>query len=170
MVFAITVGGLLLYAASRPDNFHIQRSAHMAAKAETIFAYLSDFHKAQLWSPYEKKDPAMQRTFSGAASGKGSVYEFAGNREVGKGRLEIVETQEPTRVVLTLEMLAPIKAHNLVTYSIRPDAEGSEVSWTMDGDCNFFSKLMGIFFNLDQMIGTDFSVGLANLKTLVEKG
>jgi hypothetical protein len=165
----VAVAGLLLYAASRPGSFHIQRRAHIAANAETIYPYLSDFRKGQLWSPYEKKDPAMQRTFSGAESGKGSVYEFSGNREVGKGRLEIVETQEPTRVVLTLDMLEPIKGHNLVTYSIRPDAGGSEVSWTMDGECNFFSKLMGIFFNLDKMIGGDFSTGLINLKTLVEQ-
>ena len=170
VVFGIAVVGLLLYAASRPGNFHIQRSTHIAASAEKIYPYLSDFHKGQLWSPYEKKDPAMQRSFSGAENGRGSIYEFAGNREVGKGRLEIVETQEPTRVVLTLDMREPMQGHNVVTYSIRPDGAGSEVSWAMDGDCNFFGKLMGVFFNMDKMIGGDFATGLANLKTLVEKG
>jgi Polyketide cyclase / dehydrase and lipid transport len=170
IIVGISVVGLLLYAASRPDRFHIERSTHMAATSEAIYPYLSDFHKNQLWSPYEKKDPAMQRTFSGAESGKGSIYEFAGNREVGKGRLEIVETQAPTRVVLTLDMLEPIQGHNLVTYSIRPDGNGSEVSWAMDGDCGFVGKLMGIFFNMDKMIGKDFSTGLADLKALVEKG
>lgn len=165
----MAVAALLFYAATRPGTFHIGRTVMIDAEPSAIYPYMSDFHQGRLWVPYEHKDPEMKRTFSGARSGNGSIYEFDGNRDVGKGRLEIVEAVEPTKVVMTLDMEEPMKGHNLVEYTIQPTAGGSEVTWAMSGRCDYMGKLAGIFINVDKMLGKDFTDGLNNLKRLVEK-
>lgn len=164
----MAVAALMLYATTRPNAFHVERTVRIEAAPAAIYPYMSDFHKGQLWVPYEQRDPDMKRTFSGAESGKGSIYEFAGNNKVGQGRMEIVESDAPTHVVLALDMTEPLQAHNRVDYTIAPVGNGSQVTWAMSGTCNYLGKLMGIFFNVDKMIGNDFATGLANLKTLVE--
>lgn len=171
IISAIVIAGIavVLYAAARPDNFRIERSVRIKASAERIYPFMSDFHKGDLWVPYEKKDPGMKRKFSGPANGKGAIYEFDGNKQVGKGRLEIVEAVPPTKVVLTLDMIKPMQGHNIVQYTIRPDGDGSDVTWAMQGACSFVGKFMGMFFKVDKMVGRDFETGLANLKALVEQ-
>jgi len=164
------VVAFLIYASTRPGTSHIERTVRIHAAPEAIYPYMSDFRRGELWVPYEKKDPGMKRTFSGADKGKGSIYEFAGNREVGEGRLEIIEAVEPTRVVMTLDMVEPMKAHNIVEYTITPAGDGSDVAWAMSGTCNYVGKVVGIFINVDKMVGDDFEAGLASLKALVEKG
>jgi hypothetical protein len=168
LTIGIAVAAFLLYAATRPGAFHIERTTLINVAPAAIYPYMSDFHKGLLWVPYEKKDPDMKRVFSGPDSGRGSIYEFDGNREVGKGRLEIVEAVEPTRVVITLDMVEPMRARNRVEYTIRPVSGGSQVTWAMNGTCNYIGKLAGIFINVDKMVGKDFAAGLANLKTLLE--
>jgi hypothetical protein len=111
----------------------------------------------------------MKRTFSGAASGKGAVYEFDGNKEVGKGRLEIIEAVPPAKVVLTLDMISPMKGHNTVEYTLEPKGDGTNVTWSMHGNNTYLSKIVCTFISMDKMVGGDFEAGLANLKTLVEK-
>lgn len=167
---AVLIFGVLAYAAFQPDTFVISRSLSMNATAEKIYPYMSDFHKGDLWTPYEKRDPSMKRTFSGAESGKGAIYEFAGDRKkVGSGRLEIVEAVPPTKVVLTLDLYEPMKGHNIVEYTLEPEGGSTKVTWSMRGTNNYLSKLICTFINTDRMVGGDFETGLANLKTLVEK-
>jgi uncharacterized protein YndB with AHSA1/START domain len=168
IAIGMAVAAFMLYATTRPDSFHIERTVRINAAPAAIYPYMSDFHKGKLWVPYEQKDPGMKRTFSGAESGKGSIYEFAGNKNVGQGRLEIVEATAPTHVVLTLDMTEPMQAHNRVDYTIVPMDNGSQVTWAMSGTCGYLGKLVGIFMNVDKMVGKDFTTGLANLKTLVE--
>lgn len=153
----IAVAALLLYAATRPGTFHIQRTVLIDASPSAIFPYMSDFHKGRLWVPYETKDPQMKRTFSGPDHSQGAVYEFEGHNNIGKGRLEIIEAMAPNRVVLTLDMIKPMEGHNRVEYTIRPEGSSSRVSWSMSGSCPCLGKLMGIFFNADKMMGEDFS-------------
>jgi uncharacterized protein YndB with AHSA1/START domain len=166
---AILVAGVLGYAAFQPDTFLISRSVSINAGPEKIYPYMSDFQKGDLWSPYEKKDPAMKRTFSGPESGKGAVYDFEGNKNVGKGRLEIVEAEPPVKVVLTLDMISPVKGHNVIEYSLKPQGEGTKVTWSMRGNNTYLSKLICTFISMDKMVGGDFETGLGNLKALVEK-
>src|SRR5262245_24630161 len=92
IIVAVLIAAILGYAATRPDTFEIRRTTNIQAAPGQIFPFLNDFRQAMAWSPYEKKDPAMKRRFGGAESGKGAVYEFEGNREVGSGRLEILES------------------------------------------------------------------------------
>jgi len=169
----IAIAGVFGYAATQPDTFRIARSTVIKAPAEKIYPLMSDFRRGMEWSPYEKKDPDMKRSFSGAASGKGAVYEFQGNSEIGAGRLEITDAAPPTKVVLRLDMIKPFQASNVIEYSIVPKGSGSdvasEVTWAMHGQQPLLAKVMCLFFNMDKMVGADFEAGLATLKSIVEK-
>jgi uncharacterized protein YndB with AHSA1/START domain len=169
VVIVVAIAALLLYAATQPDTFRIQRSTKIKAPPEKIFTYLNDFQKAAAWSPYEKKDPAMKRTFSGAASGKGSVYAFEGNKEVGAGRIEIVESLPSRKVSLQLDMREPFQARNTVEYTLEPRGEATEVTWAMYGAAPYLSKVICLFLDMDKMVGRDFEAGLADLKAITER-
>ncbi len=169
IAIVVLVAALLVYAATKPDTFRIERKATIRAAPEKIFPYLSDCRKGEAWSPYEKKDPAMKRIYSGAPSGKGSVYKFEGNKDVGKGRLEIIGTVPPSKVVISLDMLTPFEGHNIVEYTLEPKGDATIVTWAMHGRNAYFAKLMSIFFSMDSMVGKDFEAGLANLKAIAEK-
>ena len=168
IVIGVLIAAVLIYAAMQPDTFRIQRTASIKARPERVFAVLNDFQQSPSWSPYEKKDPAMKRAFSGAPVGKGSVYEFDGNKEVGTGRIEIIESLPPKKVTLQLDMIKPFKASNIVEYTLEPKGEATEVTWAMHGSAPFLSKLICPFMDMDKMVGTDFEVGLANLKAVTE--
>lgn len=169
IIAAAAIASFLIYAAKLPDAFLISRSITMQAAPEKIYPYLSDFRLGQQWSPYEQKDPAMKRTFSGAESGKGSIYHFEGNNEVGTGKLEILEANAPSSVVLQLDMLRPFEASNTIIYTITPKAEGSEVTWAMEGTRPFFAKVVCALFNGEKMVGDAMEEGLNNLKAIAEK-
>ena len=162
------VSAVLLYAATKPDTFRVQRSISIQAPPEKIFAVLNDFHQSVAWSPYEKKDPAMKRVFSGPESGKGAVYQFEGNKEVGKGRLTITETTPPSKIVIALDFEEPFEGHNLVEYTLDAKGGSTNVTWAMHGPQPYIGKVISLFVDCDKMIGKDFEVGLANLKALSE--
>ena len=162
------VGAVLLYAATKPDTFHVQRSISIQATPEKIFAVLNDFHQTASWSPYEKKDPAMKRAFSGPESGKGAVYQFEGNKEVGKGRLTITDTTPSSKVVIALDMDEPFEGHNIVEYTLNAKGGSTDVTWAIHGQQPFIGKVISLFIDCDKMIGKDFEVGLANLKAVSE--
>ena len=165
----VLVTGLLIYAATKPDAMRVQRTAGIKVPAEKIFALINDFNNWRAWSPYEAKDPAMQREITGAASGKGAIYAWEGNNQVGKGRMEILESTGPSKIIIGLEFFRPMENTGTATFTLTPQGDGTEVTWTMDSPAPYTSKVMGIVFNLDKMIGGDFEVGLANLKSLAEK-
>jgi uncharacterized protein YndB with AHSA1/START domain len=165
----VVAAGILTYAATRPDAFRVQRSAAIKAPPDKIYALIVDLHGWQSWSPYEKKDPAMKRTFSGAASGKGAVYEWEGNKNVGTGRMEIIEASAPSKVAIKLDFLKPFEGHHTAEFTMVPSGDNTTVTWAMYGSSPFMMKVMGIFMNMDSMIGDDFAVSLANLKAVAEK-
>jgi carbon monoxide dehydrogenase subunit G len=166
VILAVVV--VLVLASREPDHFRVQRSASIDAPPARIFPLINDFHRWGAWSPYEHKDPDMKRTFSGAGSGQGSIYEWAGNSNIGSGRMEIVESSAPSRVAIQLDFLKPFKAHNMATFTMEPAGRGTNVTWAMDGPTPFVGKIMHVFFNMDRMVGTDFEAGLVNLKTAAE--
>jgi uncharacterized protein YndB with AHSA1/START domain len=170
IVVVILVAGVLVYAAFQPDTFLISRSVSIKAGPEKIYPYMSDFHKGDLWSPYEKKDPTMKRTYRGAPNGKGAMYEFTGNNKtVGSGRLEIIEAVPPAKVVLTLDLIEPMQGRNIVEYTLEAKGDSTNVTWSMRGANNYLSKIVCSFIDVDEMVGGDFEAGLASLKALVEK-
>jgi carbon monoxide dehydrogenase subunit G len=168
-VIAVVVAGILIYAATKPNSFTVRRSIEIKAPPAKIFALINDLHGWAAWSPYEKKDPDMKRTFSGAQSGKGAVYEWDGNNTVGKGRMEVIDTSAPSKVTIKLDFIKPFEGHNTAEFTMEPKGDQTVVTWAMYGPSPFIAKLMGTFINMDRMIGTDFEAGLVNLKTLAEK-
>ena len=164
----VLLGALLIYAATQPDTFRIQRAATIKAPPERIFAVLNDFLRWESWSPWEKKDPAMKRTFSAVTSGKGAVYAWEGNRDVGQGRMEIAESVAPSKVAIKLDFVKPFEAHNIVEFTLEPKGDSTHVTWAMQGPMPYISKLITVFVNMDSMVGKDFEAGLANLKTNTE--
>lgn len=168
-VVLATIAAILIYAATRPDSFRVERTATMNAPAEKIFPYIDGLKRWTEWSPYEGRDPAMKRTYGGAESGKGAVYEWDGNDNVGKGRMEIVDSTPPHRVVIKLDFLKPFEGHNMAELIVEPKGGQTIVTWAMYGPSTFMTKLIGTFMDMDDMIGRDFAAGLAKLKTVVEK-
>jgi uncharacterized protein YndB with AHSA1/START domain len=166
---AVLVVAILVFAATRPDTFRIQRATSIKAPPEKIFALINDLHAWDAWSPWEKKDPAMKRTHSGAANGKGAVYEWDGNSEVGKGRMEIAETSSPSQVTIKLDFIKPFEGHDIAEFALEPEDGATKVTWAMFGPMPYISKLMTMFFSMDSMVGKDFEAGLANLKAVAEK-
>ena len=168
-VLVVIVAAILVLAAMKPDSFRVERSATIAAPPGKIHPLLVDFKQWPAWSPWEKKDPAMKRTHSGAPSGVGAKYAWEGNKDVGSGSMEIVESTPPAKLVVRLDFLKPFEAHNTAEFTLEPAAGGTRVNWAMYGPSPFFSKVMQVFMNFDRMIGRDFEEGLANLKAAAEK-
>lgn len=168
-VFLLLIAGVLILAATRPDTFKVERSLSMQASPEKIFALIGEFRQWESWSPWEKKDPAMQRQFSELTSGKGTSYAWDGNKDVGKGSMTITEATAPSRLVLDLDFEKPFAAHNMVTFTLTPDGDATSVKWTMEGPVPYFAKIVHLFLNMDAMVGKDFEAGLANMKRAAEK-
>jgi hypothetical protein len=168
-IIVLLVAGLLGYAATKPDTFRVQRSASMKAPPEKIFPLINDFHNWGAWSPWEKLDLEMKKTHSGAANGKGAIYEWEGNKKVGQGRMEIMEESPPSKVAIKLDFIKPFQANNKAEFALDRQGNSTNVTWTMDGSQPFMFKVMGVFMNLDNMIGKDFEAGLASMKGIAEK-
>jgi hypothetical protein len=169
VVLAAAIAVVLFLAATKPDSFSVERATSVTAPPDKIFPLIDDFHQWGSWSPYENKDPAMQRSYSGAASGKGAVYGWDGNSNIGSGRMEILDSSAPAKIVIKLDFFKPFEGHNTAEFTILPQGDATHVNWRMHGPASFISKLMQVFMNLDHMIGKDFEIGLANLKRLAEK-
>lgn len=169
VIIIVLIGALLIYAATKPDMFRVQRSASINAPADELFPLINDFHNWAQWSPYEKKDPAMKKSHSGAANGVGAVYAWEGNKEVGRGNVAITESLPPFKVAMDLNMIEPFEAHNRVVFTLEPHRNATTVAWAMHGPQPYVGKLMSVFMDCDKMIGRDFEAGLANLKTIAEK-
>lgn len=172
IVIVVLLGAVLVVAATRPDTFRIERSADIKAPPEKILVYIADFHRWGLWSPYEKLDPAMQRDYSGAATGKGAVYSWASDGKAGAGRMEITDVS-PSRVLIQLDFAKPFESHNMAEFTLTPSGDATnpdtKVTWAMYGPNLFIGKVMSLFFDTDKMVGGDFETGLANLKAEAEK-
>jgi hypothetical protein len=168
IVVGVLLAALLAYAATRPNSFRVQRSLDVHAPSERILGLIDDFHKWGLWSPYEKLDPSMKKTYTGPASGTGAAYTWAGNSKAGQGRMEILSTVPPSKVTIKLDFLKPFEGHNTAEFTMEPRAGATRVTWAMYGPQKFFFKLMSIFVSMDKLVGKDFERGLANIKAIAE--
>lgn len=170
IVVALLVAALLIYVALKPADFTIQRSATIKASPEKVFPLINDLRMMQAWSAWEKVDPGMQRSYSGANSGKGAKYAWQGNREIGQGSLEITESTPPSKVTLSLDFIKPFAGHSVVEFSLQAEGENTVVSQTMWGTSTFIPRLMcSLFFDQEKMIGGKFEEGLASLKAMAEQ-
>jgi len=168
LIVVLALVGVLAFAATRPDTFRVTRSTTIKAPPEKIFPFLGDFRRWTAWSPWETKDPNLKRSYGGAPVGKGATYAWEGDRNVGQGRMEITDAA-PGKVAINLDFVKPFEAHNSVLFTLAGRGEITEVTWDMQGPANFLSKLIGVFLDMDRMVGRDFEAGLANLKAAAEK-
>lgn len=166
VVAAVVV--VLGLAMTQPDTFRVERHAVIHAPADAIFANLDDFHRWEAWSPWERLDPNLQRTYSGAPSGVGAAYGWQGNDDVGRGRMTITESEPGDHVTIRLEFIEPFEATNTTLLALRPASGGTEVRWSMEGPQTFIGKVMCVFVDMDAMVGKDFENGLSNLARVSE--
>lgn len=163
------MAALLMVAALRPNVFSVSRAITIAAKPEQVFVHINELKRWEAWSPWARMDPQMQKEYSGPAAGVGAAQAWNGNRKVGAGRMEILDSQPPSRIAIQLEFLRPFKARNLATFELSGQDGATRVTWQLSGPANFITRLMGIFFSMDKMIGKDFEAGLAALKAVAER-
>jgi hypothetical protein len=168
-VFIVAIGAVLAYAATRPDVFQVRRTIVVNAAPDKIFPYINDFKSWTAWSPYETRDPNMQRTYGSSTSGKGATYSWNGDKNVGSGSMEIVDAPAPSRGTINLDFAKPFEAHNMADFRLEPANGGTQVSWSMSGPTPFLGKILHVFIDMDKMVGRDFEAGLANLKSVAEK-
>ena len=169
IALAVLIIGILGFAATKPDTFRVERAAGIKAPPEKVFALINDFKRWDAWSPWEKKDPAMKRTWGAVTSGKGAIYAWDGNSDVGKGSMEIAESVAPSRVALKLDFEKPFEGHNVVTFTLEPKGDVTNVTWAMQGPAPFITKVIQVFCDMDSMVGKDVEAGLAVMKAAAEK-
>jgi Polyketide cyclase / dehydrase and lipid transport len=162
---------LLIYAATKPSSFSLQRSVLIQAPVDKVFPLVSDLRAFNTWNPFLAQDPAAKLSYEAIDSGKGSAYSWAGEKS-GAGRMEITEIMQApagSKVLVKLDFMKPMKAQNQVEFSVVPQGDNSQVTWTMSGPANYVHKLMTTFMSMDKMVGGEFEKGLASLKALAEK-
>lgn len=169
IVLAVILAVVLIYATTKPDSFRVQRTIVIKAPPETIFPLIDDLHSMQTWSAWEKVDPGMKRTYSGAASGPGAVYEWEGNQEIGQGRMEILESAPPAKITIRMDFIKPFPAQNTLEFILQTEGGSTRVTQAIFGPSPYISKLMSLVFSMDKMIGGKFEDSLAALKSRVEK-
>src|SRR6202795_3704104 len=169
VVLAIAIAILLILAATKPDTFSVRRANTVKAPPEKIFPLINDFHQWGGWSPYETEVPRMKRRYSGPASGQGPVYAWDGNKNVGSGRMEILDASAPSKIQIKLDFFSPFEGHNTAEFTMLPQGDGTILTWLMYGPAPFIAKIMHVLINIDKMVDKDFEIGLANLKRLTEK-
>jgi hypothetical protein len=168
LVVVLAIAAILILALTKPNTFRVERSITINASPEKVATLINDFHQWNAWSPWAQLDPAMKTTYSGPASGPGSVYEWEGNSKVGKGRMEILAVQ-PEKTSIKLDFLKPFEGHNTADFVLEPQGTATRVNWIMYGPMDYFpGKLMSVFTSMDKMIGPDFDKGLANMKAAAE--
>ena len=149
-------------------TYTVERSLLVEADPARVQRELVDFHRWTAWSPWEDLDPDLRRSYSGAAEGVGSVYEWSGNRKAGQGRMEITEVRPGDAVVVDLRFLKPFKSQSVTTFRTVPEGSGTRVTWSMTGPRTAALKVMGLFTSMDKLVGKDFEKGLTRLKAVAE--
>lgn len=170
LVIFLAILCTMVFAATKPDSFRYERSITINASAKKIFPYVNDYKLGQQWSPWEKMDPDMKRSFDGPESGKGAKYAWEGDHNIGKGNMEITESVPNKKVVSRLEFEEPMPGVNTAEFTLEPVKEGgTKVTWAMYGPNPFMGKLVSVFIDCEKMVTDQFEIGLKNLKTIVEK-
>lgn len=169
VVVAALIVAIVIFAATRPNNFRVQRSIVINAPAKKIFPLINNLHAWDRWEPEDRKDPTMKKTFIGPESGTGAAMEWDSKGQGGKGRLVISESVPQVRVAVKVDFIRPFEAHNLNEFTLEPQAGGTKVTWSIQASNLFAMKLVGVFFNIQREFGKHVETGLSNLKSVAEK-
>ncbi|EAQ79691.1 SRPBCC family protein [Blastopirellula marina] len=159
---------VVIAAMLQPNEFSVQRSLSMSAPPEIAFAHVNDLKKWEAWSPWEKLDPNMRKTYTDNVVGEGASYSWDGNSDIGEGSLTIIQSTPEQQIDMDLKFVRPFACENDVVFTFVPSGEQTTVTWKMDGKNTFFSKVMCLFISMDKMVGSQFSEGLESLKKISE--
>lgn len=165
---ALVIAAFLLFVATRPGSYRVERTAALAAPPDRVYARVADFHLWADWSPWAKLDPGMKTTYAGATGAPGSSYEWAGNDKVGRGRMTIREASPPGRLVILLQFIEPFASESDTTFTFEPEGAGTRVAWIMEGKADIMTRLFTAFSSMDALVGPDFEKGLQALKRVAE--
>ncbi|MEJ8571094.1 SRPBCC family protein [Microbaculum marinum] len=169
VVVAAAIAGVLVFAATKPDTFRLERSATIKASPDVIYSQIENFRNWRTWSPYEDLDPDLERSYGGAAQGVGAIYEWSGSEDVGAGRMEIVDAVTGRSIRIKLDFVRPFEAHNTAEFDLVPGEDATLVTWAMAGPQPYLAKVMSVFIDFDTMVGKDFETGLDNLRKATER-
>jgi hypothetical protein len=169
ILFVVVIVAVLVFAATKPDTFRVQRSITIHARQEKIFPLINDLHAWDSWSPQDRKDAAAATTFSGPASGQGATAAWDAQGRAGKGRMEISGSEPASKVEVRVDFVRPFEAHNINTFELTPAGEGATVTWSIQASNRYPMKLAGVFFNIPREFEKHVDEGLRNLKTIAEK-
>ena len=164
----VVLAVIVALASTRPDTFRLARTQSIKAPPEKIFPLIADLRRLNVWNPFVQKDPAIKLTYRGPESGPGAINEWEGNRQVGKGSLEIVEASPSSKLRMKLDMIAPIAASNTIEFTLAPHRGATDVTWSMEGRVPLIAKVLHMFCSMDRMVGGQFEAGLSQLKALAE--
>jgi carbon monoxide dehydrogenase subunit G len=165
----VVIAAILVFAATKPNVVRVRRSLSIQAPPDKIFALINDFHNWSRWAPQDKDDPTMKRTYSGPGNGVGAISYWDSTGSAGKGRMEIMESLAPRKISINVDFLKPFAAHNINEFDLEPDGTSTKVTWSMQGTNVYLMKLMGIFVNIDRVMGKHFETGLDNLNAAVQQ-
>jgi uncharacterized protein YndB with AHSA1/START domain len=169
IIVAVLIAVVLVFAATKPDTFLIERSLSIKAPPEKIFTLIDNFHDWTRWAPQDTEDLSMKRTFSGPESGTGAISDWTSTGSAGRGRMLITESAAPHRISVEVDWVKPFIAHNVNVFSLEPDGTSTRATWSMHGTNVYVMKVMGVFVNIDRMMGNIFEAGLENLKKAAEE-
>jgi uncharacterized protein YndB with AHSA1/START domain len=158
----------LAIAAMQPSDFRVARSTTISASPAAIFSHVNDFRQWATWNPWGKIDPAMKVTYEGEPTGTGAVYTWAGNGQVGEGRMTIAQSNPPDLIQIAMEFKKPFAGNNIAEFTFKPEGNQTVVTWSMSGKNNLMAKAIHLVMNMDKMIGGQFEKGLADMKAVVE--
>ncbi|MGL4396402.1 MAG: SRPBCC family protein [Hyphomicrobium sp.] len=167
LAVVVIIAGFLGYVALQPSDGHVVRTGRINAPADVVFAHVNDLHKWQDWSPWAKIDPEAKTSFEGPEAGVGAIFNWDGNREIGKGRMTIVDSRPNEAVKIRLDFAEPMAGTSTADFTLKPVGEQTELTWDMQGERTFFAKIVCTIFNADKMVGDMFEKGFANLNAVV---
>jgi hypothetical protein len=168
LLVAVIIVAFLIIVALQPSDFRVSRSATIVAPPAAIFPHVNELKKWDAWSPWMKLDPNAKSTFEGPLAGKGAAMSWAGNNQVGEGKMTITESRPNELVQFHLEFYKPMTGTSDAEFTFKPEGNRTTVTWTMTGKNNFIGKAMCLVMNMDKMVGGQFEQGLASMKEIAE--
>ena len=168
LVLLAAIGILLIYSATRPNDFRITRKVSIKATPDVIYARINDLRQFNEWNPFATADLKPTIAYGATSTGVGASYSWDSSTQANKGRMEVTAANAPGRVEMGLHFDKPMMANNHVVFLLQPQGDMTEVTWEMTGTYGFLHKTMGVIFNFDKMVGGEFEKGLAALKSQVE--
>lgn len=166
LIIFITLIAFLGFVA--PKKFHVHRSIVIEKPKQEVYDFLKYLKNQDLWSPWNKKDPSMKKSYKGVDGEVGFVSAWEGNKEVGSGEQELLGFVEGELVQSKLRFFKPWKSESDAYLRTELHEKGTKVTWGFLGKNTFPFSIFMLFMNMDKAVGKDFEEGLQRMKSVLE--